>query len=432
MKESRYNFIFENKWGGEEEYIAYNSMSNALAIVNKTQYEMYQNFIQRKIEIEDDDFLNDLVKGHFLIDDDVDERENLKFKMYKSRFNTDFLGLTIAPTSDCNFRCTYCYEKDSVKHPPMSEEVQMAIVEFIKARVKYIKTLRVTWYGGEPLLCFDIIKALSEQIIQICEKNDVKYQAGIITNGYMLTPNICKEFLKLKINFIQITMDGTKEFHDARRPLRNGGGTFNKILSNLKEIKGKLPYKISLRINTDRQNSAYINDLMNIFEKEQLFDVVSPYLAMVSTTNDCYSCSECYTPDSFAPIYYEFEATKKNGNIMNKYPVLKSNYCGADMINAFVVDADGRLYKCWNDIGFHERSIASLIKTEDLANTSIVKKYMIYDPTEDSECKDCKLLPICMGGCHQLRLQNLNRCCYMKSYLEKFMERAVQELKECK
>lgn len=350
--------------------------------------------------------------------------------MFRSRFRTDFLGLTIAPTSDCNFRCVYCYEKDSVKYPPMSEEVQKKVIEMIRRSIKSIRVLNVMWYGGEPLLCFDIIRSLSRQIMELCQEHGVEYKAGIVTNGYLLTPDICKEFIDLKISNIQITLDGTQEQHDKRRFLKNGEGTYKKIVDNIKAVKGILPYKISLRVNVDRRNIDEAKNFLELIENEGIRDIVVPYLGMVHTSNGCCSENECYTPESFAEIYYDFEFRKANGNVMRRYPAVRSNSCGADMLNSFVIDSDGRLYKCWNDIGIHERAIGSLNaeKGKENSNFEVLKQYMMYDPTMDNTCRDCNVLPICMGGCHMQRIQNSNRCIYMKQYLENFLEKAVDEI----
>ena len=269
MKVSNYNF-FIKRGTGNKDYIAYNSRTNALALVSEEQFEAVKNFENTGKMIEDTDFLEELKIGGFVINTEINELEQIKFKMLRQRFRTDVLSLIIAPTSDCNFRCIYCYEKDSIKHPPMSLEVQDSIVDFVKQKSKTIKRLRVTWYGGEPMLCFEIIKKLSFEMIEICRENNIDYAAGIVTNGYFLTPENCKEFIDLKIMSMQITLDGDKEYHDSRRILKDGRGSFDKIIHNLQTIKGILPYKISIRINVDRENEKAIAHFLELLKKEEI------------------------------------------------------------------------------------------------------------------------------------------------------------------
>ena len=98
------------------------------------------------------------------------------------------------------------------------------------------------------------------------------------------------------------------------------------------------------------------------------------------------------------------------------------------MINAFVIDSDGNIYKCWDDIGIYERSVGSLMDKEKKKSLALMQ-YMMYDPTQDSECKECKILPICMGGCHACRIQGNDRCDYLKDYLEVYLTRIVGQIK---
>lgn len=144
MKESRYNYYLKNEINNE--YIAYNSRKNSLAILSENEYNSICDFRTTGKEIEDKSFLEALKWGGYMIEDEFDEISEIRFKMLKARFHTDSMSLTIAPTSDCNFRCIYCYEKDSIKHPPMSYSVQEEILNLIKRKIKTINKLFITWY----------------------------------------------------------------------------------------------------------------------------------------------------------------------------------------------------------------------------------------------------------------------------------------------
>lgn len=128
-------------------------------------------------------------------------------------------------------------------------------------------------------------------------------------------------------------------------------------------------------------------------------------------------------------MYFSFEAGKKRGNYLSTYPFPKANFCGADAISAFVIDSDGRLYKCWNDIGVHNRAIGQLKNpaiSNPVSSFETFKEYLLYDPTEDIECKDCKMLPICMGGCPSSRIQKADRCGYLKNYMDEYIRSFVK------
>lgn len=234
MKASNYNFFIEHD---DDSYLAYNSRSNSLAIIEKENFRKYSDFVLTGKEIDDSNLVEKLKEGYFLIDDDVDELKILRFQMYKDRMSEHTLSLTIAPTSDCNFRCVYCYEKKSIRKKSMTLEVEDAIIDLIKSVKTTISSMNVAWYGGEPLLRFDVIERLSKRIIQICKENNIQYFSSIVTNGYLLTPEIAKKLAEYQIKNIQVTLDGPKETHDKRRILANGEGSFEKIINNIAMCK---------------------------------------------------------------------------------------------------------------------------------------------------------------------------------------------------
>lgn len=149
MKASNYNFFIEHD---DDSYLAYNSRSNSLAIIEKENFRKYSDFVLTGKEIDDSNLVEKLKEGYFLIDDDVDELKILRFQMYKDRMSEHTLSLTIAPTSDCNFRCVYCYEKKSIRKKSMTLEVEDAIIDLIKSVKTTISSMNVAWYGGDHFL----------------------------------------------------------------------------------------------------------------------------------------------------------------------------------------------------------------------------------------------------------------------------------------
>lgn len=220
--------------------------------------------------------------------------------------NDRSLGLTIAPTSDCNFRCIYCYEKGAIAPKTMSLETETAIFDFIQLLSSKISSLSISWYGGEPLMRFDIIERLSKKIIKLCDENNIVYHASIVTNGYLLNEEISKKLKEYRIYHVQITIDGPKEIHDKRRIMANGKGTFDTIINNLILYKEYLP-NISLRINVDKSNFDKIEDLYELLKKKELLDIVTPYLGHVRTENECYNDNKCISTKDYSELTLNFQ-----------------------------------------------------------------------------------------------------------------------------
>lgn len=431
MKQSNYNFIYEFE-PDENSVLIYNSRTNALAVMDAEHTHMFNAFVHDNSEITDEAFLKSLVEGGFVVEDDVSELSIIKYQLLSSRFNTKVLALTIAATSDCNFRCIYCYEKNSMKSgSKMTDETKENLMKFIEEQLDTTEQLSINWYGGEPLLVMDIIEDMSGRLIKLCEEKGVAYTAGIVTNGYLLSTEIARRLAVCKVTNMQITIDGPEEIHNKRRPLAGGQGTFKKILENVKDSKGFIDH-ISIRINTDKENVNETNKLIkDIKEMGVDSENVSFYLGLVESHNGCYLDEKCLTAEAFSKKHLDF--MKENGiQFMNAYPALVANFCGADLKNSFVVDSAGLLYKCWNDVGVAERAVGSvaLQDAEDTRryNDSLYYDYMLYDATEDVECRDCKFLPICMGGCPFRRRGNGNRCVDKKYIMEEYLRECATVL----
>ena len=109
MKPSFYNFFYAIN--DTDQYIAYNSFSNALALLSNEEYAVFQRLSTGQSAIISEDLLEDLKKGCGFIDDAVDALSLIRHRINKARYTPYELGLTIAPTASCNFKCIYCYEK---------------------------------------------------------------------------------------------------------------------------------------------------------------------------------------------------------------------------------------------------------------------------------------------------------------------------------
>lgn len=420
-KISNYTFSFSGEGiDTQGRRILYNSLTGALAMIDAKDYIAFENFEKHGIEISNEKLIKDLKIGGFLLEDSVDEKREIQLRLMSGRFNSSALFLTLAPTSDCNFRCPYCYEKDVLIDTAMSIEVQDAIINFVESKMPSIKSLAITWYGGEPLLGIDAIRYMSKKFIQMCEENHVTYSAGIITNGYLLTREIAAELKTLKVSFYQITLDGDEETHNSRRFLVGGGATYSTILNNIVASYDLLE-TVSLRVNVDKTNISASDNIFRVLEKYGIGEKVKPYLGKVTGENPGIQ-EYCFSTHEFAKI--DLEYTKRHQEVIDwfrSYPGTRSNFCGADSVNSFVINADGLMYKCWDDIGKTDRAVGDILDGSRM-NDSILYGYMLYDPTKDEQCGKCKLLPVCMGGCPYRRTQgDVDNCSIYKTLIKEYI-----------
>jgi uncharacterized protein len=145
----------------------------------------------------------------------------------------------------------------------MSERTQRALESFIERRVKSLSRLRLSWFGGEPLLAKDVILRIVAFGKEQCERHGVAFDGGMTTNAYLLEPGLAEEIIQLNQDFFQITLDGYGETHDVVRRRADGRGTFNTIWANLLALKSlKLRFDVVIRIHVRRDNQENLEYLM--------------------------------------------------------------------------------------------------------------------------------------------------------------------------
>jgi len=416
IKQSKFNIYYTADDGIR---LAFNSLTCALAIVNDDYYRLMDSLDNLSDENVSDDLREvyfSAKEGSFIIEDDFDELLDLSTKRFLQKFSSESLGLTIAPTLACNFKCTYCYETS--KTGIMNDSVLNQIIRFVESQITHLKNFSVSWYGGEPILGIKVIYKLSEKFIKICEDNNVKYNAFIISNGSLLTDEVINNLIKYKVYGIQITIDGPPDIHDIRRVNRSGDSTFDLILNNINKILKTQKMNVVIRINLDKSNEGSIEQLIEILAERLVSkDVRITFGQVTAYTDACRSIeSSCFDNGEFAVnLLRYYDILKKYG--FDKYndfpyPEPKLNYCCAELLNSFVVDHEGYFYKCWNEIGSIKNSIGNIMDMKfDIAGYKN-GYWLNRNPILSEVCIHCKLLPICMGGCpySSIVLKKDNEC----------------------
>ncbi len=398
MQLSKYNIVKDVEDGN---LLIFNTISSGVLLLDDENAKLYRALVNSNI-FNDNDLINQLKKGEMIIEDGIDELHNLKLFSRVNQYGAQGLNMTIAPTTYCNFRCSYCYETGA-NHDNMPKEVEDKILELVVNKTTSSSELRVSWYGGEPLLRFDVIKRLSKEFLNLIESGSLNiYQANIITNGYLLSENMAQELQELHITDVQITLDGNEESHNKRRVHETDSSTYKKLIENI--VKASSHVKITIRVNIDSSNCNTATRLIEDLESHNLQGKVSLYIAPVENINNIMEDDTCLSMADFSKYELHFlkESAKKGFNVVSM-PLHKYNYCGATNINTVVIGPNGDYYKCWNDIGRPEFSIGNVY--EGIKSYTNVNSWLLYDQYADKDCISCKLLPICMGGCPYQRIR---------------------------
>lgn len=431
MKVSKFNII---NIRSQVEGIAYNSYTGALAKVDENFMYLLDYIAEgkniTKLSSDKKEILYKMQKAGFVINESINELERLQNLRQIQKQNKKILKIVVAPTLECNFACKYCYEVP--KKGEMVKNIQDKLILFIQEKLKQdkVEKLSLVWYGGEPLLAKHIIYEISNRLIELCKEYNVQYSSSIITNGYLIDNETADKLYKSNIKFAQITVDGLKDIHDRRRPLKalNENKTYDKIIENI-NILNKKGINVSIRVNIDINNYETIEKFIDQISKEiSDKDKTSIYLGHVFEHADGKKCYNkyCLSKEQFSSCkLISLKSCKEYGfarTIRKSYPRLRPNYCAATLDNSFVIDYDGNIYKCWNDVCDTNYKVGKVGNTIEFNDN--ITKWNKYNAIDDEKCRECSILPICAGGCprESVYFQKQNKCEDIKFIIKDLME----------
>lgn len=398
MKLSLYTYLFER----DNKYYLYNSQTSFLSAIDKDFYELLYNHDFEKLE---DDVLSVLKEKGIIIDDShyYDYYYTSRQGFISSIGNLETLELVVAPTTSCNFACPYCFEGEK-RNKFMTQEVVEDLVDFVNS-YKNTKKLNITWYGGEPLVAFGIMKDIVSKIRSEC--HITIGEQSIISNGYLINDQVIGFMKENQFKSIQITLDGNEEHHNLTRCLKESQKpTFKTIISNIDRLVQEMPddFNISIRVNINKENERDFIDIFKMLTEMFPERKISIYPGFIREDGNNYKM--CYN-SLFGKARYEFyKNVEKAGIHIDYYPKRQQKGCMTSQEGSFVIGPEGELYKCWNDFNHPER-IVGYIKERKMINPQLISKYSLESTIySDPNCKECKLFPVCDGGCGWFRYQN--------------------------
>ena len=223
--------------------------------------------------------INSSFKDIFLSSQNKPELELIKQEITEETLKEEVKNiphLIIETTQDCNLRCKYCVFNDNYHHQRpfnpsrMTREIAFKGIDYIYSIIKdRKKEFNIGFYGGEPLLNFDLIKD-----VVAYAKNQFKglsLSFGFTTNLTILNDHIL-DFLVENDFRILVSLDGSSQNHDSKRVFKNGGGTYSTIINNLEKIKTKNPdyYKDNISFSAVHCYDLDLRDMRDFFNENEL------------------------------------------------------------------------------------------------------------------------------------------------------------------
>jgi len=258
-------------------------------------------------------------------------------------------------------------------------------------------------------------------------------KASMVTNGYLLDGEKIALLSELGIASVQVTLDGPREVHDARRVLAGGGPTYERILKNVAALMHSgWGGRCDIRVNLDKRNLddflALRAELLHRFEGTKL----SVYPGHVDVLGDqAYDACSCLARDDWASFALELARRHWVFTRGGLHPADgEHGLCVATRRQGFVVGPEGELYKCWDNVGRPSMVVGSIHAEETITDPVLVARYATgVDPYSDPRCRACAVLPICGGGCAHRRLlakyegrEDVDSCSLYRTRLQDCLE----------
>ena len=320
-------------------------------------------------------------------------------------------SLCLMVAQDCNLRCKYCFGAGgSYGHKGvMSEEVGKAAVDFIIKNSGLRKHCEIDFFGGEPLINFRTVKAVTEYVRRREVETGKIFKLTLTTNGVALDDKKISWLNENNISLV-LSLDGRREVHDAMRPDLNGRGSYDKVVKNFrKAVKSRNDDNYYLRGTYTHNNLDFASDVESMladgFDVLSIEPVVLKDSPLALTESDLPRIFEEY--DRLSEFYlarrregkgfffFHFNVDLSNGPCVAK----RLAGCGAGH-EYFAVAENGDLYPCHQFVGREKYRLGDVFNGVDDSARHWTKYFRESHVMNKPKCRDCWAKYFCSGGCH--------------------------------
>lgn len=350
--------------------------------------------------------IQELIDGEELFTKDVYEDYVVDFKKRK----TVVKALCLHIAHDCNLACRYCFAEEGEYHGRralMSFEVGKKALDFLIANSGNRKNLEVDFFGGEPLLNWEVVKQLVEYGRSQEEAHNKRFRFTLTTNGVLLNDEIM-EFCNKEMSNVVLSLDGRKEVNDRMRPFRKGAGSYDLIVPKFQKFadsRNQTNYYV--RGTFTRNNLDFSKDVLHFADLGFQQLSVEP---VVAEPKESYAIQEEDIPiilKEYDKLAVEYINRKKEGRGFNFFHFmidLDQGPCVAKRLSGcgsgteyLAVTPWGDFYPCHQFVG-QEKFLLGNVE-EGIKNTQVQDEFKLCNVYAKETCKDCFARFYCSGGC---------------------------------
>lgn len=413
--------VHQYKMGGYNIVIDVNS--GAIHVVDDMTYdmiEMYENSDKESIFAE-------MAKRYPEQQDDIVEcwdemqeliaAEELFTKDSYEPYITDFAkrptvvkALCLHIAHDCNLACQYCFAEEGEYHGKrelMSYEVGKKALDFLVANSGNRRNLEVDFFGGEPLMNFQVVKDLVAYGRSLEKEHDKNFRFTLTTNGVLLDDDIM-EFANKEMGNVVLSIDGRKEVHDRMRPFRKGAGSYDLIVPKFQKFaESRHQDKYYVRGTFTHNNLDFSKDVLHLADLGFKQISVEP---VVAQDTDSYAIREEDLPqlmEEYEKLALEMvrrHGTEEDFNFFHFMIDLEGGPCVAKRLSGcgsgteyLAVTPTGDLYPCHQFVGNTDFLMGNV--DDGVVNTELRDEFKSCNVYAKEKCRECFARFYCSGGC---------------------------------
>ncbi len=311
---------------------------------------------------------------------------------------------------DCNLACRYCFAEEGEYHgrrAMMSYEVGKKALDFLIANSGSRRNLEVDFFGGEPLMNWQVVKDLVAYGREQEKKFNKHFRFTVTTNGVLLNDEI-QDFINKEMDNVVLSLDGRKEINDKMRPFRNGKGSYDLIVPKFQKLAdSRNQERYYIRGTCTRNNLDFSNDILHYADLGFKQMSIEP---VVGVETDPYAIREEDLPqifeeyDKLAKVMIEREKEGKGFNFFHFMIDLEGGPCiykrlsgcgsGTEYLS---VTPWGDLYPCHQFVGQDEFLMGNV--DEGITKPEIADEFRSCSVYSKDKCRNCFAKFYCSGGC---------------------------------
>lgn len=409
-----------HKFHLNNKYIVLDINSGAVHLVDEVAYDVldyYENKDLKEIisELSKKYSKNEIIEAHSEItkikEDGLLFSENINMNNFSYNNENIVKALCLHVAHDCNLRCKYCFASQGDfkgERLLMPLEVGKKALEFIVNSSGNRKNLEVDFFGGEPLMNFEVVKDLVAYGRELEKNHNKRFRFTITTNGVLLDEDKM-EFINENMDNIVLSLDGRKEVNDNMRTTVGGKGSYDIIVPKFIEMADKRGDKdYFVRGTFTSNNLDFTRDALEFYNLGFKKISIEP---VVTDPKEEYAIKEEHLDtilneyEEFSKEYIKIKKMDKDFTFfhfmidLNQGPCLikRATGCGAGS-EYMAVTPEGDLYPCHQFVGNDDFKLGDVFN--GVINSDIREKFKQSNVFSKEECKTCWARFYCSGGCH--------------------------------